>query len=241
MKRMHIISILTMVLIYIVASNLVNMSFILPRISEIMHSFFVIVLDVKFFSAVFATIYRFLIGVSISFILALVLSVFSFYSKKFREFMEPIYIFLKTIPNITYIIVSILWLGRNGSVILVSSLVIFPIMYNSFLTAFENIDHELMQITRLYDFSFLYKLRVVYLPLINKSMLLALSNSLSLAFKVSVMAEILGQVSVGIGKQIYFAKINYLMGDVFAWTIIIIIISAIIDLIFKIIIKKMKY
>lgn len=233
MKRMHIFSILTMIVVYVLASLVVDQSFILPKLNEVWNSFILIITANDFLIIIFSTIARFLIGVLISFIISFILSSLAYNNHEFREFMEPIYIFLKTIPNITYIIVSLIWLGRDGSVILVSLLSIFPLMYNSFLSAYLNIDKELIDFTRLYNFSYSYKFFKVYLPLIRKDMIIAINNSLSLAFRVSVMAEILGQVRVGIGKAMYYAKINYLMSDIFAWTIIIIIISALIDFIFS--------
>ena len=50
------------------------------------------------------------------------------------------------------------------------------------------------------------------------------------------MAEILGQVRYGIGKQLYISKINLDMTGVFAYTIVIIIIGCLINLLFELII-----
>ena len=43
------------------------------------------------------------------------------------------------------------------------------------------------------------------------------------------VAEILSQVKSGIGKELYYAKANFLMADIFAWTILIILISSLFD------------
>ena len=230
---MHLLSIVLLITIYGIAAFLLDRSFILPKLDEIVHSFFVIITSKDFISIVLVTLSRFLMGVLISFILALILATWAFYSPGFKAFMEPLYTLLKSIPNVTYIIVALLWLGRNGSVILVAFLAIFPILYNSILSSYENIDPELIEVTDLYPDGKLFKLWHVYLPLIKPGIILSLQNALTLALRVSVMAEILGQVSMGIGRAMNFAKINYLMADIFAWTIIIIIISALIDAIFK--------
>ena len=238
MKKTHIISIAFIVAVYVFAASIINKSYILPSIGEIFTSLKNIIFDVSFLKIILTTIVRLLIGLVLSFFLAIILSFISFKSIKIREFMEPIYVFAKTIPNITYIIVALLWLGRNGSVILVAFLVIFPILYNSFLHALLNIDDNLLKVTRLFKGSFIEKSKRIYLPLIKKEVLLALNNACSLGFKVSIMAEILSQVNIGIGRELYYAKINYQMADIFAWTIIIIFISYLFDRVIVLLIKK---
>lgn len=238
MKKTQLISIIFIILIYIIASLIINKSYILPSIFEILISLKNIIISKEFIIIVLSTLFRTLIGILISGVLAIILALLSYFNEKIRELFEPIYIFLKTIPNITYIIVSLIWLGRSGSVILVSSLVVFPILYNSFLKGLLNIDSNLINATRTFPGTVYFKIRRVFIPLIRNDILLALNNACSLGFKVAIMAEILSQINIGIGRELYYAKINFMMADIFAWTIIIIFISFIIDKIIDSFIEK---
>ncbi|MBR2577845.1 MAG: ABC transporter permease subunit, partial [Erysipelotrichaceae bacterium] len=188
MNKNHLISIAIIILTYIVASLFIGKSYILPGIGEIVLSLKEILLSGSFFSVVFTTLYRTLAGLSIIFAVALLLALLAYFNKTVRELLYPLYVLLKTIPNITYIIVALLWLGRTGSVILVASLVVFPIFYNSILNALLNIDESLIKATRLYQGSIIYKICRVYLPLIRKDILSSFANCCSLGFKVSIMA-----------------------------------------------------
>lgn len=179
--------------------------------------------------SIFNTLARTFIGISISFLFALIFGILSFYNHKFREFLYPIFITLKTIPNISIIIIALIWLGRNGSVLLIVSLVAFPLLYSSILFGFDNIDNNLLMITNTFQGKFLMKLKLVYLPLIVPNIIDSIKSTLSLCFKVTIMAELLSQVKYGIGKEMYFAKINLDTSTIFAWTILIIIISTIFD------------
>lgn len=237
---MYIISIALMVFIYEIAATLVAQSFILPSIFEILHSFYLIVISPDFISIILATVIRFIYGSVISFISAMFLAIMSYRYQNIKYLLEPLYVLIKTIPNITYIIVALIWLGRNNSVILVSFLAVFPLMYNSILNGLESIDANIVISTKVFQSSFVYKLTKVYLPMAKKDIIIAIKNSLSLALRVSIMAEILSQVNIGIGKEMYFAKINYLVNDIFAWTLIIIILSALIDYLFDHLIKHMN-
>lgn len=229
MKKNYILSILSILIIYILLSSLINKAYILPSIVEILISLKNIVFSSSFLMIIFTTIWRTLLGLIISFTIALILAFLAYFNENIRDFMHPIYVLLKTIPNITYIIIALLWLGRDGSAILVSFLVVFPIFYISILNALLNIDESLIELTEMYDVAILYKIRKVYLPLIKNDILTSLSNCCSLGFKVSIMAEILSQVKSGIGKELYFAKANFMMADIIAWTIIIILISSLVD------------
>lgn len=238
MKKAKILGILSIILIYVVLSLLINKSYILPSIIDILVSLKNIIFSKSFLIIIFTTLGRTLIGLIISFILAISLAFLAYFNKKVKDFLEPFYIFFKTIPNITYIIVALLWLGRDGSAILVASLVVFPIFYNSILNALFNIDESLIEVTSMYNGSVFLKIRKVYLPLIKNDLLTSLGNSCSLGFKVSIMAEILSQVKSGIGKELYYAKSNFLMADIFAWTIIIILISMLVDYLISLFIEK---
>ena len=60
------------------------------------------------------------------------------------------------------------------------------------------------------------------------------------SFKVSVMAEILTQVQIGVGKQLSFDRNMLDMTGIFAWTIWIIIISLLVENIFSWSLKTSK-
>lgn len=238
MINRKIISIIAIVVIYSIASLLIDKAYILPSILEVLISLKDIVISSNFITTVLLTVSRTLIGVTISFMISLVLASVSYRYKSFEEFIEPLYIILKTIPNITYIVIALIWFGRTGSILIVSTTVVLPIFYNSILSALKNIDKDLKEYTMLYDYSYIYLLYRIYIPIIFKDILLSISNCLSLSFKVSIMAEILSQISSGIGKELYIAKSNFLTSEIFAWTIIIILISYLFDSIIHLIVKK---
>ena len=54
-----------------------------------------------------------------------------------------------------------------------------------------------------------------------------------MAFKVGVMAEILGQVSVGVGRQMQLARLNFDLVSVLAWTGWIILLLFVFDQLLK--------
>ena len=71
----------------------------------------------------------------------------------------------------------------------------------------------------------------------------ALKTGVGMGFKVCVMAEILSQVRIGIGREMNYGRLNLDISSVFAWTILLILISTLLqkllDIVQKITIKKL--
>ena len=73
----------------------------------------------------------------------------------------------------------------------------------------------------------------IYIPLMKSAVVSSLISASSLAFKVGVMAEILGQVQTGIGRQIQLARLDIDLASVMAWTIWLILIVFVFDALIK--------
>ena len=131
--------------------------------------------------------------------------------------------------NISYIIVILLWFGSESSAAIVSFLIIFPTIYSSLYSGLQHMDENLKRVVQLYPESRWYLLRRVYLPLLSSSIQASLSNGISLTFKVGVMSEIMGQVPMGIGRQMNLCRLTSDMTGVFAWTGWIILILLLMD------------
>lgn len=237
MKKAYIYAIICLILTWFIAASLINNEVILPNINQTINSLLIIVKSSNFVFIVVDTVIRTFVAIGISFLIGLLLSILSFKNSKFKDFIHPIYLIFKTIPNITFIILGLIWLGRSGSVILIVSLVTAPIIYAELLSGFEQIDENLLLNTRTYSNNYYLKFKRIYLPLIYNDMITALRTTLSLGFKVTIMAELLSQIQTGIGRELYYAKINLETADIFGWTIIIIFISTIFDWILNLIEK----
>lgn len=237
MKKAYIYAIICLILTWFIAASLINNEVILPNINQTINSLLIIVKSSNFVFIVVDTVIRTFVAIGISFLIGLLLSILSFKNSKFKDFIHPIYLIFKTIPNITFIILGLIWLGRSGSVILIVSLVTAPIIYAELLSGFEQIDENLLLNTRTYSNNYYLKFKRIYLPLIYNDMITALRTTLALGFKVTIMAELLSQIQTGIGRELYYAKINLETADIFGWTIIIIFISTIFDWILNLIEK----
>ncbi len=120
---------------------------------------------------------------------------------------------------------------------------LFPLIYQGTYGAIKGIDQELIDVYKLEDNHFLSGLTHCYLPLISKNIRTSLLQSLGLGIKVLVMAEYLAQTRDSIGNELYLAKVNLQYDEVFAWTLLLIILAIIFELLinrYKPITEKLK-
>jgi NitT/TauT family transport system permease protein len=208
---------------------LINQAVLLPSFIDVLTRLILLLSDLSIYTHLFYTLFRVIIGTSIAFILSLSLAILSYDFKIIRYALNPLILISKTIPNITYILLVLIWFTRELSVLFVTILILFPVLFTQISTALITINPELLELLKLYPETYYYRLIKVILPLIKVSLYEGLKGALSLGFKVGVMAEILGQVQPGLGYLMHIARINFETADLFAYTAIMIIIVVIIE------------
>lgn len=221
-------------------SLLINKEVILPLPLAVFNRMFTLALSLNFYIAIFATIIRVAISFIIALIIGTILGIFSGIYKNIYEYLSPIFALLQTIPQIAYILILLVWLNSSSALIVIVLLMILPIFYNNTVNGIINIDPELNDVINLYHHSLIFNIIHVYLPLIKGYIISSFETCLPLSLKVGVMAEIFVSSNQGIGKQLYFARVQIDMVSIFAWTIWMIIIICLIVYLSKFIILKLK-
>ena len=72
-------------------------------------------------------------------------------------------------------------------------------------------------------------MRLVYIPSVLPYFASGCSTALGLAWKSGVAAEVLCQPRLAIGARLYGAKITLEMPELFAWTIVVIVLSLLLE------------
>lgn len=240
MKKEHLLSVLFMLGLWQVLAMVVRNDILVPYPHEVVLYLLRLIPQKDTYLAIGTTLWRVCKGFVISFLLALVLALVGDIFPVFARFFEPMNILTKTIPNVSYMILALIWLGAEGAIATVVFMILFPIFYNGFAGRLKNQDPQYIELEALYPETWTQKLKYHTLPLLTREMLTTSKTAISLALKVGVMAEILGSIRVGIGRQLYLAKINLDTSRLFAWTLILICLSLLFDMIFHSITLKDK-
>ena len=201
---------------WLILSCLINNIYILPSPFMVIEIMIKLLFATSFYSSVFMSVFRAVLSVIVSFIVAVLIAIISLRKHFISSLLEKTILILRSIPNVTYVI-----------------LLLFPIIYQNIFESLkeqENLWHDVLMI---YPQSMYVTVTRIYIPLMKSAVVSSLISASSLAFKVGVMAEILGQVQTGIGRQIQLARLDIDLASVMAWTIWLILIVFVFDALIK--------
>ena len=136
--------------------------------------------------------------------------------------LKPVATMLLGIPPIAWIVLALLWFGTGGLTpvftVVVSTL---PITFAVAVEGARTRDRGLEDMARTFDTPRLMLLWDVHLPHILSYLFPGWITALGLAWKVTVMAELLASTD-GIGASMALARVNLDTADAMAWIIAVV-------------------
>ncbi len=232
------LSCVAFLIIWQVLALIINNDIYIPTIGQTLNSLKEIISDKRFYLDVFFSISRTIISFIIAFLFALILGLLAYTFRTIRNLLKPLNALVQSIPNMVLIVLALIWFNKNNAPYIVGFTVVFPILYDSILGAMTGIDKSIIEMANIYNISTIDKILKIYLPSIVFRLVPIMISTLSLGFKVVIAGEVHGQPHYGIGTMIQIEKINFNTSGVFAWLVVILIISMILELIKKFILRR---
>ncbi len=217
-----------------------NNDFLFPDIPSTFKALIEIFRSGSFFVTVASTIGRVLLGLLLGISIGIVLAVLSHHVEIIRYLLTPIISIIKSTPVASFII--ILWIKLDGGelAIFVAFLMVMPIIWQNLLDGYDAIDKSLDEVCRVYRFSFIKRLRLLVFPTLLRFLIPAIVTATGLAWKSEIAAEIIAYTKNSIGGNISDAKYSMQSPTVFAWTLIVIILSILLEALTKFILRRCK-
>lgn len=216
-------------LVWEIFARIVNFTYFLPSISETMRALVVIVKKPTFYKVVSLTLLRVILGLVIGIVTGFILAVASHHSKPVYSILSPIISIVKATPVATFIILLYVNMKSDALTVFIGFLMVMPIIWQNLIDAYSSIDNNLIEVAELYGFSFKKKMRVLVIPAFIKYLIPAIITSVGLAWKSEVAAEIIAYTTNSIGQQMNMAQYAHDTPAMFAWTLVIITISILLE------------
>ena len=102
---------------------------------------------------------------------------------------------------------------------------VFPIIYTNVLKVIEETDEKLLEMVEVFQISFHYKIRYIYIPQVMPYFRAGCSIALGLCWKSGIAAEVIGIPMGTIGERLQQAKVYLETAEVLSWTVVIVVIS----------------
>lgn len=204
---------------------LVNESILLVSPLQVCKRLFQLVREKDFYKTVFFSLKRIGTGFAFGFILGTVLGIVAGRHKILKTLLMPYMMTIKSVPVASFIVIALIWITSSRLPSFISLLIVLPIVYSNVLTGIQDVDEKLLQVSRLYNFSLKKRLIYIHLPQLKPYILSACSVSIGLAWKSGVAAEVIAIADGSIGEMLYNAKVYFDTADLFAWTVVIVLLS----------------
>ncbi len=166
------------------------------------------------------TAFRVLCGFAVALTVGAVLGLAAGLSVPLRQAVGPILSMMLAVPPIAWVVLSLLWFGLGGqAVIFTIAVALVPIVFLAMLQGMRTVDPALVEMAESFHLRFPDFLREVLLPHLLSYLLPAMVTAFGIAWKVAVMAELLGAHS-GIGSGLAVARSNLDTAESFAWILL---------------------
>lgn len=226
-----VLAVIFMWLIWIAAYYATGNKLIVPAFSDTAHSFFRYLGDGQFWRALLNTFLRTLLAFIFSFILAAACAVFAKLSKCAKAFLNPIIIFIRTLPTLAVILIILKLTKRDTTLspVIVTILVLFPMIFSQMLAAADGIDTGLTEMAKVYKVSKKDRLFKIYLPLVAPNIISQTGANISLGLKIMISAEVLANTVNGLGGMMQLNNIAAEVANLAALTLAAVVIGLIIE------------
>lgn len=149
--------------------------------------------------------------------------------RRVRIFVEPVMQLIRAMPVASFVILALLWVrGENLSVV-VSFTHVLPVAYAGVLAGIADTDPQLLEMARVYRLPLGARLRYIWLPGVFPSFSESCIAAMGMCWKSGVSAEVIGLPDHSVGDALYRAKITLSTPEVFAWTLVIVLLSALLS------------
>lgn len=165
-------------------------------------------------------------GFLLSCALAALLAALAAGSQRLRELLAPLVAVVKAVPVASFIILALVWLDAEALSLFISGLMVFPPVYLNVLEGLRQTDPKLLELARVYRIPLRRRIWGIYLPQALPYFRSAASLALGLCWKAGAAAEVIGLPAETVGERLYTAKVYYQTPDLFAWTAVILVLSA---------------
>lgn len=143
-----------------------------------------------------------------------------------RELLAPLAAAVKATPVASFIILALVWMNSRQLPLFIAFLMVFPTIYLNMLEGIAQTDGKLLEMAQVFRVPLSRRLGGIYLPQVLPYFRSAASVALGLCWKAGVAAEVIGLPAGSIGERLYTAKVYFQTADLFAWTAVVVAVSA---------------
>ena len=193
--------------------------------------------ETKFWLSIGNSAWKIMLGFLAAFGSAVAAAGISFRIRWLKILLEPVIQLAKAVPVASFVVLILIAAGSEWLSVFIVFLMAFPVIYVNMGQGLACVDSRMLEMAKVFGMNpwkkFLYIYRPAFMPFLISGSRVALGMS----WKSGVAAEIIGIPRNSIGERLYMAKIYLNTDSLFAWTLVIIVLSLAFEKLFLRILK----
>lgn len=233
----RIMIILFWVAVWQAASMLIDNSIVFVGPVDVLRSFHILAPEPGFWKSIANSFGKISAGFLSAFLCGVLGGSLAYRQKLLKDILEPIIMLMKSIPVASFVILALIWIGSKNLSVFISFTVVFPVVYINTIAGLKSTDPKLLEMAEVFSIRLPKRIHYIYVPALLPYLISGCKVALGMSWKSGIAAEVIGVPANTIGENLYMSKIYLSTADLFAWTIVIIIVSTIFEKLFLFLIQ----
>ncbi|MFW5710590.1 MAG: ABC transporter permease [bacterium] len=243
-RRIHLISFLAVAILlgmWWMAALIIDATIILPPPPDVAIEMVELAGSGDFWMSVWLTVVRGIVGFLISLSVGTVVGIAAGVYLPLHALFKPLIAVIRTTPIMSVILIALLWFKTGTVPIFSSFLIAFPVITQNIIIGIRQTDQRLLQMGRAYGLGARRRLIHISIPSVVPYLISGAQTALGLTWKVVVAAEVLSLPNWGVGSEMQLSQMSLETAQVFAWTAVAILLSAVSQWILSLVIRALPW
>lgn len=225
-RHRKIVIFLFWLILWQLAALLIHNSILMAGPWEVLKAFIRLMPETSFWLSIAVSFGKISAGFLTAFLGGIIVGWLAFAFPLLGELLAPAISFMKSVPVASFVILALIWMGSEGLSTLITFIVVFPVIYVNTIAGLKSTDKKLLEMADVFKIKGWRKGRCLYWPALLPYLNSSCKTALGMSWKSGIAAEVIGVPQGTIGEQLYFSKIYLNTAELFAWTLVIILVSA---------------
>ena len=208
---------------------ILNKPLLLPTPIAVIKTIGILALTGDFWLAILISLIRILLGIALALLFGVLLAMLTVKSPFCHHLFSPLLTLCKATPVASVIFLVLLWVGRDRVPLFIAFIMALPIVWSNVREGLLQTDKKLLEMAKIFKLSGSQQLVSIRIPSLFPYFLAACRSAIALAWKAGIAAEVLCLPKRSIGLGIYDGKMYLETDALFAWTLVVILISALVE------------
>ncbi|TAH69589.1 MAG: ABC transporter permease subunit [Anaerolineaceae bacterium] len=217
------------IFVWSLLSRIINQELFLPSPKSVLLAVLTLSKVAGFWISIANSFIRIISGFVLGLIIGAMIATLSYKSKIIYELISPLMKVIKATPVASFIILALVWISSVNLSVLVAFLMVLPISFSNILHGLKSTDEKLLEMAKVFHIGRLKRIKAIYYPAVTPFIISAISIGLGFSFKSGIAAEVIGRPANSIGLNLYEAKLYFMIKELFAWTVVVILLSVLFE------------